>query len=77
MPNDENRKWSNEARVIIHWMIKELSIMKYFYKEIAQGCFRSAYVNYGMKKPVETEDEIVDYVIKTMKENLEEKEWLT
>lgn len=67
---EENRKWSNEARIIIYWMIKELSNLKYFYKEIAYGCFKTAVENYKMKKPIENEDEIIDYVIKTMKDNL-------
>jgi len=68
--NDDNKKWSDEASIIIRWMIKELSTLKYFYREIAQGCFRSSYKNYRMKKPIETEDEIINFVIKTMKENL-------
>jgi len=48
-------------------MTKQLSSMKYCYREIIKGCFRTAYENYGMTKPPESEDQIVDFVIEKMK----------
>ncbi len=54
---------SDEAKAIIARMLRELSSCKYGYKGIVEGCFSACVENYGLARPPEDKDEIVDRVI--------------
>ncbi len=61
------RIWSKEAKDLQYYMIKQLSSCKYCYREFVIGCFEGGIDHYGFKKPEESQDDIVDFVIEIMK----------
>ena len=58
---------SPEANDIVIRLVKELSTMKYWSREIICGGYDACINTYGFPMPIETKDEIVDRVISTIK----------
>ena len=54
---------SEEARMIIHFMCKELSTCKYAYVSIVEGCYATAINIYKMTAPIATKEWVVKKVI--------------
>jgi len=69
--------FSREGRKIIHFMIGELSSLKYGHMDIIYGCYDAAINNYGYPKTPEKRKEISSFVadrMKTLKTVLSDKE---
>jgi hypothetical protein len=58
---------SNEAKNLILYMIRELSSMKYFYKEIIEGAYDTAIEHKNFKVPSESKGFICDMVLRGLK----------
>jgi radical SAM superfamily enzyme with C-terminal helix-hairpin-helix motif len=53
---------------LIRVMVKELSSLKYCYKEIVEGCYDLLTENYNIPKPKEkTKEEVVEEVMQLFK----------
>ena len=59
-------EFSNEAKNIMMYMLKELSGMKYGYRIAIEGCYDTAIKNVQMPEPVESKDKIVCEVIRVL-----------
>jgi hypothetical protein len=53
---------SNEKYLIMTFMLRELSTMKYCYKSVIDGCFDAAVNNKGYAMPTEGKESVVEYV---------------
>ncbi len=58
---------SGEGQKIVERLLVELGGCKYLYKSIVAGGITACIKNYGMQKPTETNDEIVDIFFKTLR----------
>lgn len=60
---------SPETVDVMGWMLRNLSSMKYGYKDVVEGAYDTAIMNVGLKKPPETKDEIVERVLHILNTN--------
>lgn len=64
-----NKQLSQLAMKIVRQMIRELSGVKYCYRDMIEGCYDTIVNHYeGFSEAKEGKEEIVDYVIKFFNE---------
>ena len=56
----------SDKQLLVAHMVRELSTMKYFYAEIAEGCYDAAINNKGYAKPKESKESIVKEAINVL-----------
>jgi hypothetical protein len=61
---------TDDAYKLIHFMVKEMMTLKYYYKFVIEGCYERATRNYGFSEPKEGRDFVIKKVHKIIKENL-------
>lgn len=61
---------SNEKYLIMTFMLRELSSMKYCYKSVIDGCFDTAVNNKGYAMPSEGKENVVSDVTDKLNELL-------
>ena len=65
---------SPEANAVIMFMVRELSHLKYGTRAVIEWCYASAISpNYGLAKPIEPKDEIIDKVIEILNSGVEKE----
>ena len=65
---------SEEAKQLIFKILQEISGCRYLYRYIVAGSLEACLLNYGMKKPLESNDEIIDEVFRILnQEELQEE----
>lgn len=65
----EDKQWSEEAKLIMFEMMRELSSLKYCYRTTAICCYYGIMRKYNMKEPMEQPETIVDHILTVLKEN--------
>jgi hypothetical protein len=59
---------SKEGLAVVSRILAEVSGCKYLYRSIVSGAFVACVTDYGMAKPAETKDEIIDEVFRVLNE---------
>jgi len=66
--NASKTNLTQKASNIAFWMIKELSPLKYAYKESIDGCFDDAIKHFGFEEPEEEKEVVVAEVTRILNE---------